>query len=88
MKENYFGGDSLVTLLLYIFRYTVASTTVVFRNYSSIETLKLFKFNFCFILDELGQTLGDSEGQGDLACLESMGSQRVGHDLLTDSNNK
>ena len=29
---------------------------------------------------EFEQTLGDSEGQGSLACLQSMGSQRVGHD--------
>ena len=31
--------------------------------------------------DELGQTLGDSEGQGGLA---SMGLQRVGHNLTTE----
>ena len=30
---------------------------------------------------ELGQTLGNSEGQGGLVVLQSMGSQRVGHDL-------
>ena len=28
---------------------------------------------------EFEQTLGDSEGQGSLAVLQSMGSQRVGH---------
>ena len=27
------------------------------------------------------QTLGDSEGQGSQALLQSMGSQRIGHDL-------
>ena len=31
--------------------------------------------------DELGQTLGDSEGQGGLA---SLGLQRVGHNLTTE----
>ena len=31
---------------------------------------------------ELGQTLGDGEGQGSLAC--SMESQRVKHDLVTE----
>ena len=30
------------------------------------------------------QTLGDSEGQGSLACCKSMGLQRVGHDLATE----
>ena len=28
---------------------------------------------------EFKQTLGDSEGQGSLVCLQSMGLQRVGH---------
>ena len=28
--------------------------------------------------------LGDSEGQESLALLQSMGSQRVGHDLVTE----
>ena len=32
-----------------------------------------------------GQTLGDGEGQGDLACY-SPWDYRVGHDLATDSN--
>ena len=31
--------------------------------------------------DEFEQALGDSEGQGSLAWLQSMGSQRVGHNL-------
>ena len=30
------------------------------------------------------QTLGDSEGQGNLACLQSTGSQRVGNNLATE----
>ena len=30
------------------------------------------------------QTLGDSEGQGSQALLQSMGSQRIGHDLGTE----
>ena len=33
---------------------------------------------------ELGQTLGDSEGQGSLACCSPWGSRRVGHDLATE----
>ena len=33
---------------------------------------------------EFEQTLGDSEGQGSLGVLQSMGSQRVGHDLATE----
>ena len=32
---------------------------------------------------EFEQTLGDSEGQGSLLCLWSMGLQRVGHNLAT-----
>ena len=31
--------------------------------------------------DEFEQALGDSEGQGSLVWLQSMGSQRVGHNL-------
>ena len=33
---------------------------------------------------EFEQILGDSEGQGSLGLLQSMGSQRVGHDLATE----
>ena len=34
---------------------------------------------------EYDQTLGDREGQGSLAyCMQSMGSQRVGHNLVTE----
>ena len=33
---------------------------------------------------ELGQTSGDGEGQGSLACCCSMGLQRVGHDWATE----
>jgi len=35
---------------------------------------------------EFGQTLGDNEGQGSLACCSPacQGSQRVGHDLVTE----
>ena len=33
---------------------------------------------------ESEQTPGDSERQGNLACLGSMGSQRVGQDLATE----
>ena len=33
---------------------------------------------------ELGQTPGNSEGWGGLAVLQSTGSQRVGHDLMTE----
>ena len=29
---------------------------------------------------ELGQTLGDGEGQGGLECCSPWGSQRIGHD--------
>ena len=36
---------------------------------------------------ELGQTLGDGEGQGGPACCSPWG-HRVGHDWVTDSNNK
>ena len=36
---------------------------------------------------EFEQTLGDSEGRGRLVCvLQFMGSQRVGHDLVTEQN--
>ena len=33
---------------------------------------------------EFEQILGDSEGQGSLAVLQFMGSQRVGHNLVTE----
>ena len=33
---------------------------------------------------ELGQTSGDSEGQGGLVLLQSVGLQRVRHDLVTE----
>ena len=33
---------------------------------------------------EFEQTLGDSEGQGKPGVLQSMGSQRVGHDRVTE----
>ena len=34
---------------------------------------------------EFAQSLGDNEGQGSLACyIQSMGSQRVGHDWVTE----
>ena len=33
---------------------------------------------------EFEQTLGDSEGQGSLACCSPWGSQRVGHNLVTE----
>ena len=33
---------------------------------------------------EFEQTVGDVEGQGKPGMLQSMGSQRVGHDLLTE----
>ena len=33
---------------------------------------------------EFEQTLGDSKGQGSLAVPQSLGSQRVGHDLVTE----
>ena len=33
---------------------------------------------------EFAQTVGDSEEQGSLTVLQSMGSQRVGHDLATE----
>ena len=33
---------------------------------------------------EFEQTPGDSEGQGSLGVLQSMGSQRIGHDLATE----
>ena len=35
---------------------------------------------------ELGQILGDGEGQGGLVCYSSMGPQRVGHDWETEQN--
>ena len=34
-------------------------------------------------MEELEQTLGDSEGQGSLACCSSWG-HRVGHDLVIE----
>ena len=37
---------------------------------------------------EFEQTLGDGEGQESLALLQSMGSQRVRHDLVTDQQEK
>ena len=36
---------------------------------------------------ECEQTLGDGEGQGKPGVLQSMGSQRVGHDLVTEQQN-
>ena len=33
---------------------------------------------------EFGQTLGDGEGQGGLVCYSPWGSQRVGHDWVTE----
>ena len=33
---------------------------------------------------EFEQTPGDNEGQGNFSVLQSMGSQRVGHDLVTE----
>ena len=33
---------------------------------------------------ELGQTLGDGEGQGSLMCCSPWGSQRIRHDLATE----
>ena len=33
---------------------------------------------------ESEQTPGDSEGQGSLVCCGPLGSQRVGHDLVTE----
>ena len=33
---------------------------------------------------EFEQTLGDSEGQGSLACCSPWGSQKVRHDLVTE----
>ena len=33
---------------------------------------------------EFEQALGDGKGRGSLACLQSMGSQRVRHDLVTE----
>ena len=36
---------------------------------------------------ELGQTLGDGEGQSDLECCSPWGLKRVGHNLATDNNN-
>ena len=35
---------------------------------------------------ELGRTLGDGEGQGGLACCNSWGLQRVGHNWATELN--
>ena len=34
--------------------------------------------------NELGQTLGDGEGQESLACYSPWGQQRVGRELVTD----
>ena len=37
---------------------------------------------------EFEQDPGDGEGSGNLACcIQSMGSQRAGHDLVTEQNN-
>ena len=36
---------------------------------------------------ELGQTLGDSKGQGSLGCCSPWG-HRVGHDLVTEQQQK
>ena len=37
---------------------------------------------------EFEQILGDSEEQGSLAWLQSMGLQRIGHDLVTEQQQK
>ena len=41
------------------------------------------------LLNEFEQTLGDSEGQGGRpGVLQSMGSQRVGHNLATEQEQR
>ena len=51
-------------------------------HFSSLHFLHLPQV---YILNghESGQTPGDSEGQGSLAC-SPMGSQRAGHNLMTE----
>lgn len=51
MKEDYIKCKCLVILLLYIFRYPVASATMVFMNCCSTESLK-------FILALAGELSG------------------------------
>ena len=37
---------------------------------------------------EFEQTLGDSEGQGNLVCYSPWGPQRIGHNLVTEQQHK
>lgn len=51
--EDYFEYECFVTLLLYIFRYTVALATMVFISCCSIESLKFivdFFLHLCYLL--------------------------------------
>ena len=48
-------------------------------------TLKMVEWNHQFNEHEIMQTLGNDEGQGSLACcMQSVGLQRVWHDLATE----
>ena len=42
LEEDYFASECLVTLLLYICRYTVGSATVAFVNCCSLESFKIY----------------------------------------------
>ena len=48
---------------------------------------EMFGWHHQFNGHELGQTLGDGEGQGGLGVLQYMGLQRVRHELVTEQTN-
>ena len=41
-------------------------------------------WHHCFNGHDLGQTLGDGEGQGGLACCSPWGHKELGHNLMTE----
>ena len=48
--------------------------------------VKMVRRHHCFYGHEFEQALGVGDGQGRLACCSSMGSQRVGHNWVTEPN--
>ena len=41
-------------------------------------------WHHCFNGHDLGQTLGDGEGQGGLVCCSPWGHKELGHNLVTE----
>ena len=65
--------------ILHSFYSNNPNNSVCIETYSDI--LELESFNFAH---EFEQTREDSEGQGSLVVLQSMESQRIGHNLATE----